>query len=118
MPKKFLWGRTVGHLKVTLLIIENCGIFLCSQRAALLIHTAYAVLFFGCCRKKNRRRRRDKSRLIYSSLMICLAPGLVELFIYTLWVLVSSRADLRRHVNFVFPTTPQVFYWAYILIAH
>jgi len=89
MPKNFLWGRTVGHLKVTLLIIENCGIFLCSQRAALLIHTAYAVLFLGCVGEKNR------------------------------------RADLHRYVNFVFikplsrhPKTPQVFYWAYILIAH
>jgi hypothetical protein len=26
----------------------------------------------------------------------------------------NRRADLRRHVNFVFPATPQVFYWAYI----
>jgi len=30
----------------------------------------------------------------------------------------NRRADLRRHVNFVFPTTPQVRFWAYILIAH
>jgi len=37
----------------------------------------------------------------------------------------NRRADLCRHVNFVFikplsrhPKTPQVFYWAYILIAH
>jgi len=30
----------------------------------------------------------------------------------------NRRADLRRHVNFVFPTTPQVCFWAYILIAH
>jgi hypothetical protein len=73
--------------------------------------------FWGSVGKKNRRGRRDKSRLIYSPLMICLAPGLLELFIYTLRVLVLSRADLRRHVNFVFPATPQVFYWAYILIA-
>jgi hypothetical protein len=26
----------------------------------------------------------------------------------------NRRADLRHHVNFVFPATPQVFYWAYI----
>jgi len=29
----------------------------------------------------------------------------------------NCRADLCRHVNFVFPTTPQVFYSAYIFIA-
>jgi len=29
----------------------------------------------------------------------------------------NCRADLRRHVNFVFPTTPQVFYSAYIFTA-
>ena len=26
----------------------------------------------------------------------------------------NYRAALRRHGNFVFPATPQVFYWAYI----
>jgi len=26
----------------------------------------------------------------------------------------NCRADLRRHVNFVFPDTPQVFFLAYI----
>jgi len=30
----------------------------------------------------------------------------------------NRRASLRQHVNFVFPATPQVFYWAYILFAH
>jgi len=82
MPKNFLWGRTVGHLKVSLLLLGTAAFFLCSQRAALLIHTAYAVLFLGCVGKKNR------------------------------------RTSLRQHVNFVFPATPQVFYWAYILIAY
>jgi len=33
--KSPLCRRTVGHQKVTLLVIVNCGIFLCSQRAAL-----------------------------------------------------------------------------------
>jgi hypothetical protein len=26
----------------------------------------------------------------------------------------NHRADLHRHGDFVFPATPQVFYWAYI----
>jgi len=26
----------------------------------------------------------------------------------------NHRAVLRRHGDFVFPATPQVFYWAYI----
>jgi hypothetical protein len=60
---------------------------------------------WGPVGKKNRRKRRDKSRLNYSSWVIYLAPGLIELFIYTLRVLVLSRADLRRHVNFVFQET-------------
>jgi len=30
----------------------------------------------------------------------------------------NRRADLRHHVNFVFPATPQVRFLAYILIAH
>jgi hypothetical protein len=33
------------------------------------------------------RGRRDKSRLNFSSCLFYLAPGLVELSIYTLWVL-------------------------------
>jgi hypothetical protein len=94
--------------------------------------------FLWLWHEKNRRGRRepqpnpkgegsplDKSRLNYSSWVIYLAPGLEELFIYTLRVLVLSRADLRRHVNFVFkkppsrhPKTPQVFYWAYIFNAN
>jgi hypothetical protein len=33
---------------VTLLFIEDCGIFWCSQRAALIDPHRFAVLFLGC----------------------------------------------------------------------
>jgi len=40
--------RTVGHLKVILLFIEECGIFWCSQRAALIDPHRLRGAFLGC----------------------------------------------------------------------
>jgi len=41
-------SRTVGYLKVTLLIIENCGIYWCSQRAALYDPHCLRSASLGC----------------------------------------------------------------------
>ena len=55
MPKNFLGGRTVGHLKVPLLFIEDCGIFWCSRHAALIdTHCLRSAFFWLWSIKKHR----------------------------------------------------------------
>jgi len=48
MPKDFLWGRTVTF-------IEDCGIYWCSQRAALIDTHRLRGAFFGLWSIKKHR---------------------------------------------------------------
>jgi len=59
MPKDFLWGSHCRSPKGALAFIGDCGIYWCSQRAALIDTHCLRSAFFGLCSGK---KHRDEAR--------------------------------------------------------